>query len=334
MPTLRCNPLSGEWVLIAPDRFERPHALQTSGIDDPERERCPFCPGNEADTPPEICRVGTDERWEMRVVPNKYAAVELLTESMEENEQTTAREIPAIGSHEVIVESYDHDPSLRHYAQTRLEQLIRLYHRRYETQMVMPETRSITIFKNSGRLSSASLRHPHSQLVTLPIIPARGLQELDVFSNQRGACPLCKEAIRAAREDRIIARNDRFQLLAPWAPRHPFQTWIVSRKHTPCFSSLDPEDIEPLAELLHLAVSGLDRLYPDCALNWSIQSSPLEERRAHAYFHWYLEIFPRLTLPGGFEWSTGGFINIVTPERAATELRHAIGGISAMEGST
>ncbi|HVT45853.1 MAG TPA: hypothetical protein VMT00_15860 [Thermoanaerobaculia bacterium] len=327
MSSLRRNPLNGEWIIIAPERRDRPNAITVEPEADDDPQQCPFCPGNEGQTPPEIMRVGSEDRWNLRVVPNRYPAVrsdarrdhspaadELIDAGLDDE-----IDMPADGSHEVIVESREHTLSADGYSTEMLECIFDIYEQRYAAQLdSSTPVRHVTIFKNSSSMSGASILHPHSQLLSLPVVPARPAIELSQFARRAGDCPLCAQLGR----NRLF-ESGRFLVVAPHASRLPFQLLLAPRAHTPSFFPLPAEPRRELAALLQMSLRALAARLGRIPFNWTIQTSPMELGLGRREFHSYLELFPRLTTIGGFEWSSSSFINIVPPELAVVELRDA-----------
>lgn len=276
--SFRRHVITGEPILFAPERAARPHAFP--GLS-PADDRCPFCPGHEGDTPPEIARVGGGDRWIARVFSNKYP--------------------PAPGA-EVIVESPDHDA--RFHQITPVEEVLSLYVRRYRAHQSAAYT---AIFKNEGPAAGASITHVHSQLVPLSFVPPRIARERDGFL-RTARCPLCRAF------EHVIAETSSFSWIAPAASWLPYQQWIVPKRHVPEMTAFTDEELHELAALLSGASQATSRVAG--AFNWSFVNFP-RETRAHAY----VDILPRMTTMAGFELGTGTFVEIIDPARAVADLR-------------
>lgn len=315
MSVLRRNPLTGEWILLAPERSRRPHAYITPAATINGDERCPFCPGNESDTPPEIWRLGHDSLWDLRLVPNKYPAVQ-----KPGTVEPDVSGLAAVGFHEVLIETTHHEPAV--FSSRRLGLILGAYVERFREHMQRPEIRCVTIFKNQGAAAGASIAHPHSQIIALPVVPQRVAQMAEAF--QREKCPLCTMVEEESRSSRLIATNKSFLLLAPFASRFPYEMWIVPAHHHASLSDVEVPDLARLATILHSGLFGLDRRLGAVPINWSIQNAPAENGVVDPQFHWFLSMHPRLTGLGGFELGSGSYINIVEPEQAAEEIRSAI----------
>lgn len=298
MGEIRRNPITGDPVILSTTRADRPGAWSE---DSPRHgsSDCPFCPGNEAETPPEIERTGA-AAWTARAVPNKYPAI------FE----------PGSPPHEVIIDSPDHDLPFERIGAERLTEAIDFWKKRAIAQGEPSRRRYVSVFRNEGRGSGQSIPHPHSQVLALDFVPARIERELQGF--QGAICPLCRLVAEETRSGEVVIDRVGSQLLfSPRAARTPFEMWIAPVTHEPTWTDCNSED---LARLLLSAVGRLRGIHPDAPFNLGLITAPLRADGA-ARFHWYAELTPRLTNLAGFELSTGGWINIESPERAAARLR-------------
>lgn len=302
MSEIRLNPITGASVILSTERGDRPGAW-TDGAERGGDPFCPFCPGNEASTPPEIERTGGD-RWNTRVIPNKYPAIQ------------ASNGIPA---HEVVIDIPDHDLAFEDLGQERLESAISVWQRRAGVQAALPARRFVCVFRNEGRGSGQSIAHPHSQIVALDHVPERIRRELEGFSSR--PCPLCALIENECRSGkRMIDHSGSLVLIAPPASKAPFETWITSARHQAGWTEANPGQ---MAELLLSAVQRLRSVHPGAPFNLGLVTRPLRTEGAER-FHWYAEVTPRLTNLAGFEMLTGEWINIESPERAAERLREAL----------
>jgi len=308
MPTQRHEPLTGRTILLAAQRRDRPHAFASDGS--VTEAECPFCAGREERTPPEITRRG-DPDWTVRVVPNKYPAVSAADEF-------DAAEPAAMGRHEVIIESGRHDDSFLEVSDAHSDEIVEVWVERFGVLSVDPRHASVILFHNQGARAGESIAHPHSQIVGLPFVPERVALETSAY--REGSCVLCKVIERASESTLIVDQNEAFILIAPWASRLPYQMWAIPRSHEPDIGSLSRQHVRGLAAILRSALGKINRVLPGESINWSIQQAPVNPSRP---FHWYLEIVPRVTVFGGFELSTGTYINIVDPEHTAALFRTA-----------
>ena len=330
MPELHQNFFTKEWVIIATERAKRPEELATHRpVQDVPAfvETCPFCPGNESKTPPEVLRIRTDAGdgpWAVRVIPNKFCA--LSSEAQPTRSlQHLRRRVDGFGFHEVIVDSPDHARCMALLPDAQVANILRAYKQRYNALSLDQRVVHITIFKNHGADAGASLQHPHSQLIATPVIPSQVRHRL--FEALRhyddvGECMYCHMMEREIEDQtRIVVKSEHFVAMEVFAAATPFATHIFPMRHMASFG--DITDIE-VADLAHVLRKLLGKIYvglenPD--LNFTVRSSPAEYAGAR-HFHWYVSVIPRLTRVAGFELGSGMFINTVLPEAAAEFLRN------------
>jgi UDPglucose--hexose-1-phosphate uridylyltransferase len=329
MPELRQNFFTKEWVIIATERAKRPEELATQR---PAQtvpsfvETCPFCPGNENKTPPEVMRfpANTTEPWVVRVIPNKFAALDS-TAQPTRNLQHLRRRIDGFGFHEVIIDSPDHSACMALLPDAHVASILRVYKERYHTLSADQRINHVTIFKNHGVDAGASLQHAHSQLIATPVIPSqvrhRLLEALRHYDDA-GECMFCHMVEREVEDQtRIVLKSELFVALEVFASATPFATHIFPLRHMSSFGEITAAETADLARVLRTLLAkiyvGLNN--PD--LNFTIRSGPSDYVGAR-HFHWYVSVIPRLTRVAGFELGSGMFINTVLPEAAAEFLRH------------
>jgi UDPglucose--hexose-1-phosphate uridylyltransferase len=336
MPEIRQNPTTKEWVIVAVERAKRPEDFvhtQAKTQAPPFSEDCPFCPGHEDRTPPEIVsnRSGNGD-WTIRVVPNRYPALASKGKGMPKWERVREegsdlfRWMPGFGKHEVIIETPVHNASFGRIEDEKALEILTMYHARYSALSEDKRFKLITIFRNYGRDAGTSLEHPHSQIVATPIVPLHirhRLEEATRFYDDNGACVFCKliEYEKEAK-DRIVLEDENFIVIEPFASRSPFETWIIPHAHRSTFGELDLSELPGFARILNRVFERFVKLLHDPSYNLVIQTAPLSEVGAD-YYHWHVKIFPRMTTPAGFELGTGVYINTVVPEAAAKYLRNA-----------
>jgi UDPglucose--hexose-1-phosphate uridylyltransferase len=328
---LRRDPITGRWVIIAPERGRRPSGPRPAPKthDGP----CPFCPGNERSTPPEItARRAPGTRpdapgWTTRVTPNKFPALRLAPGSKGAAEETRGdlyERMNGIGAHEVIIDSTEHDAELSELPLERVEQVLSVYQERARALGADPRVRYVLVFKNHGASAGASQEHGHSQVLATPILPNVVEEELS-GSRRRfeatGCCAFC-EMIATEREsaERVVGEDEAFVVLAPYASRFPYETWILPRRHASSFERASAEEIRALARALRSTLRAQSALLEHPDYNFLIHSAPCREFEL-PWYHWHLEIVPKLAGASGFEWGTGAYINATPPEEAARRLR-------------
>ena len=329
MPEFRRDPVVGRWVIISTDRIHRPTDFQANQATLPVLSLCPFCPGNEAQTPPEILAyrdAGTHPNgpgWNLRVIPNKFPALQIEGDLGREGIGLYDR-MKGIGAHEVIVETPDHKATLATLPEKCLEDLFWVFRDRILDLRKDLRLRYVLIFKNHGPAAGATLEHPHSQLIALPIVPTNVTAEIEgcrEHYHNKERCIYC-DIIRQERGDRarVVTENGEFLAVVPFAPRFPFEVWILPKRHSASFDETQKFEVEGLARIFSDTFRRLDRVLRMPAFNYILHTSPLRES-THDFYHWHIEIIPKLTQVAGFEWGTGFYINPVLPEEAAMFLR-------------
>jgi UDPglucose--hexose-1-phosphate uridylyltransferase len=262
----------------------------------------------------------------VRVVPNKFPALQVEGEMGREGVGLYDR-MNGVGAHEVIIETPSHVEGLADLPTKKIEDMLWAYRDRMIDLRKDLRFRYILIFKNHGASAGATLEHSHSQLIALPIIPTNVQEELDGCRHhyqQKERCIYC-DIIRQdiSDGDRIIAENPEFICVTPFAPRFPFEMWILPKRHAAYFEESQKSQFEFLAQILSESLRRMDKVLSRPPYNFILHSSPLHEKTGD-YYHWHLEIIPKLTQVAGFEWGTGFYINPVSPEEAATFLRETV----------
>ena len=337
MPELRKDPITGRWVIIATDRAKRPTDFVREKVEIRGSGFCPFCSGNESKTPPEILAYRKDGSqrdmpgWSLRVVANKFPALGI-EGTLNRQGEGLYDKMNGIGAHEVIIETPDHSLTLASMPARAVEDVLWAFRDRILDLKKDRRFKYILIFKNHGEAAGASLEHTHSQLIALPVVPKRVREEVDSakeYYNFKERCIFC-DIIRQEVEDtvRLIAENQAFMALAPYAPRFPFEMWIVPKVHQSAFEESQKYEFEQLAVMLKDMLTRLDKVLDSPAYNYIIHTSPIPEA-SNDYYHWHLEIMPKLTKVAGFEWGTGFYINPTPPEESAKFLREAMAPVTA-----
>jgi len=326
---LRKDPVIGRWVIVSTERGRRPSDFADEQVPTTEAVTCPFCEGNETMTPPEIyaCRKdGTKPNtpgWQIRVIPNKYPALGIEGE-LHKRGQGIYDMMNGIGAHEVIVETPHHIEDVFSLEERVIEEVIWVYRERMKDLMKDPRFEYVLVFKNKGKAAGASLDHSHSQLIATPIVPKRVEEELEGsrnYFNFKKRCVFC-DIIQQELDlkQRLLWVTEHFVSLCPFASRFPYEMSILPRRHCSDFKEIEEHEVRDLAALLKKCIGALTRIIPSITYNYIIHTSPYSYPHLD-YYHWHLEIIPRLTKVAGFEWGTGFYINHVAPEEAVKHLR-------------
>lgn len=328
MPEFRRDPVIGRWVIISTSRGKRPGGNEVTH-DFPQGGACPFCPGSEDKTPNEILayyNTGREKNkpgWWVRVIPNKFPALEI-EGGLDRAGDGMFDRMNGVGAHEVIIESPQHDQEFHDLDSSKLEDVFWAYRDRILDLSKDPRLEYILIFKNHGAAAGASLKHPHSQLIAIPMVPIRVKEEVSGSRNyfeHKERCVYC-DILRQemAQGKRLVAQNKDFVAFAPYASRFPFELWIVPLRHSSDFQDIQKQEVSSLAEMMKLVLGKHHRLLDNPAYNFILHTGPLKSPKL-LHFHWYIEIIPKLTKLAGFEQGTGFYINPTPPEEAAQHLR-------------
>ncbi len=331
MPELRRDPIVGRWVIISTERAHRPTDFRQVLPPLAAQPLCPLCPGNEAQTPPEILAyrssggASNTPGWSLRVIPNKFPALQIEGELGREGIGFYDR-MNGVGAHEVIIESPDHKASLAGLSEKHLEDVFWAYRDRILDLRKDARLRYVLIFKNHGAAAGATLEHTHSQLIALPIVPTNVLNEIagcQEHYREKERCIYC-DIVRQeiADRSRVVGENAEFLSVAPFAPRFPFEVWVLPKKHISYFEESQKFQFEALARIFSDTLRRLDRALGSPPFNFILHTSPLHERTGE-FYHWHIEVMPKLSQVAGFEWGTGFYINPIPPEEAAAFLRDA-----------
>ncbi len=329
MPELRKDPVTGRWVIISTDRQKRPNDFVFERARIIGREHCPFCPGHESLTPPEIMSYRQNggspnaPGWDVRVVPNKFPALQVEGMLDREGEGMFDR-MNGIGAHEVIIETPDHDRTMASMSEPEIERVLFAYRDRIVDLKKDFRLKYILIFKNHLAAAGATLEHTHSQLIALPIVPDFVREEIEGarrhFADKERCvfCDIVHQDIRDGR--RVVVENADIVALAPYAPRFAFETWLLPKRHGARFEEAPRHEYESLARMIKVVLQRIDRALESPAYNLILHTSPFSQDTSEIY-HWHLELMPKLTKVAGFEWGTGFYINPTSPEEAARVLR-------------
>ena len=329
MSELRKDPFLDRWVVLAPHRAERPRPSH----DDEVGDDCPFCPGHESETPPEVLALGRpDPRpdtpgWSVRVFRNKYPAFAPLVETPPYVGPFVIQ--PAIGEHEVVVTSPDHEATWARFTHEHGARVLEAVSRRREALAAIEGVKHVFVFQNTGEAAGASLPHPHLQMMGLPRVAPVVEEELrraEAWHNTESTCPFCywiEEELRTG--DRVLELGEEIVTLVPFAPRFPFEFWILPRAHESAFPNPGSPRLALVAAALSDNLARLSALLGRVSYNWVLHSASPGDPES-PFYHWHIEVLPQTASTAGFEWGTGLFLHHLYPEEAARQLRQAVRG--------
>ncbi len=348
MPELRYDILSGTYAIIASERAKRPNDFRAAQEHEkavPELDpKCPFCPGNEKMTPPEIFALrqnGPDNglSWSIRVVPNKFPAVTSLNNAVSDfssgpgtaehplsiDDSSMYWEAQAVGAHEVVIESRRHNGTLGTYSIDEMAIILNTVKQRYEVLYDSKHIKYVQVFRNWGPLGGASLTHPHFQIIGLPFVPPEFFGEMSRYNeyhSKTGRCIMCDYIERETEKDlRVAAKSREYITLCPFASKYSFETLIVPRKHSVSFSDLNSEELTALARDMIEVFHRYEELFSSLSYNLVIHSlPPIQRSRKQSDYHWHIHVYPRLNVEAGLEKGAGVWINPTPPELAALQF--------------
>ncbi|HTL71016.1 MAG TPA: galactose-1-phosphate uridylyltransferase [Candidatus Eisenbacteria bacterium] len=339
MPELRRDPVLGYWTIISTERSRRPMEFKPRRLDTDAPE-CPFCEGHERQTPGEVYALRPDGSapdgpgWRTRVFLSKVPILPV-GEHVQRYGQGLYDVMEGAGRHEIIVECPDHKSGLDSLETPQIESVIRSWAARINAFEKDPLFTFAFLFANHGLIfgsPSDVVRHSRSQMVAMPITPKRVKEELlaaKIYFERRDRCVFC-DIVRqeSADKSRMVAENDSFLAFCPFASRSPFEIWVMPRRHSPDFGSIDEKEAPAFAAILKDCLGRLRTLLDDPSYNSILHTAPYRHKKRETHwktieedYHWYFQISPRLTQSAGFEWGTGIHINPTPPEDAALLLR-------------
>ncbi|MFQ6075555.1 MAG: galactose-1-phosphate uridylyltransferase [Candidatus Bathyarchaeia archaeon] len=339
---LRKDYLLNRWVIIAAERAKRPTDYAARPAEPETGRVCPFCPGNERMTPPAtlvyLPRDGgiAKERdsdglrhrgWLVRCFANLYPALRPEAEEPRPQGLELRLRSRAVGFHQIIVESPNHD---EHPGNARLSQLRLAFDAHLDLFRMLSSheyVEYVQIFRNHGREAGASLSHAHTQVIATPLIPTNVMREIEAskrYHEEEGGCAFCKIVEEERTSQRLIYENSTFAVIAPWASVHPFEFWVLPKRHGSSLMGVSDPEKEGFVKALRLSLGGLARLLGDPPYNYGFHTSPKSDGEHSESYHWHLEVYPKLGIWAGFELSTGVYINVTPPEMAAESLRGSV----------
>lgn len=322
---LRYDVVSKDWVLIATGRAQRPERFKKEKRQKEQvsQKDCPFCDIKSQGKPTLIFPKGRKKDWTTIVIPNKYPAVAPGKKLDEHAEGKLYKKMNAIGFHEVVI-TRDHQRQMAQFSQEELKEVIDVYQKRYLSLSKEKLVNYVSIFHNHGAEAGASISHPHSQIITTPLIDVdlqRGLANSETFFKEKGSCIYCLMTDWERRhKQRVIFENENFLALCPFASKMAFQVIISPKKHLSYFEKATEQEKQGLAEAFGVVLSKLYKGLADPAYNFYLHTAPCDGKK-YPFYHWHWTILPKTSIHAGFEIGTQIEISTIEPERAAEYLR-------------
>jgi UDPglucose--hexose-1-phosphate uridylyltransferase len=330
---LRYDLVSKDWVVIATGRAKRPEMFrkEKKKKEVVPKKQCPFCNISTQEKPSLIinkgkeldCKYGFPKDWTTVVIPNKYPAFSK-SDSLNERTDGPYRIKDGVGFHEVVV-TKDHNKQLGQLSINEIKEVIDAYQERYLDLMNEKMVSYISIFQNQGKEAGASVVHPHSQIIALPLIDPdlqASINGSETYFKENKRCVHC-DMLKWDMKDkrRIVFENDEFVVLVPFASRVAFETRIYPKVHHAYFERITDGQKDYFAEALKVALNKLHKALNDPAYNFFIHTAPCDGKD-YNHYHWHLEILPKTQIWAGFELGAGIEISTIEPEKAAEYLRN------------
>jgi UDPglucose--hexose-1-phosphate uridylyltransferase len=337
MPELRKDPIIGRWVIIATERSKRPDQFSSQAQEGPAEKSCPFCEGKESNTPLEIYAIRPKDTlpnttgWKVRVVPSITPFLRIEGE-LGRSGKGLYDLMNGIGAHEVVIETNQHIANMADLSEEQVSSVITSYIDRIQDLQKDIRFKYVLVFKNYGwSAGGGRVKHSRSQLIATPVNPKRVKEELHgarhyyEYHERCIFCDLIQQEMQS--KERVIFDSDGFIAICPFAARFPFEMWILPKKHSCDFTTLEASMRLDLGRMLKCVLSKLKKGLNDPAYNYVLHTAPFRRHKIGYWksidydFHWHIEIMPRLTRVAGFEWGTGFYICPLPPEDAAKFLR-------------
>lgn len=324
MPELRKDPLTGSWIIISPERRIRPQYFSETGENKLTPKNCPFCQGNESMTPPEVYAIRNKNSqpnqpgWDLRVVPNKYPALRV-EGTPDKKADGFYDKMNGVGAHEVVIETPAHEKDMNELTTDQVTEIFLSFKRRILDLKRDIRFKYIQVFKNHLRLAGATIPHPHSQIIALPVVPARLIEiaaSAEAHFQNKERCLFC-DIIHNEQEyhKRVLLENNEFIVIAPYAPKLPFELAIYPKHHHAAYEYSDDALLRSMAAVIRDTMARLNKTLKQPAYNLVLNNAPFAADNER-YFHWHWELIPIISGTGGYELGTYSYINPTPPEEA------------------
>jgi UDPglucose--hexose-1-phosphate uridylyltransferase len=330
---IRYDVVSQDWVIVATGRAKRPEAFKVKKKEEiaiSEKE-CPFCNVETQEKPVLIFEKGKivspkkdiPKNWTTIVIPNKYPALLPAKKIEIEKEGKFYRKITGAGYCELVIPR-DHYKNLHELEVWQIKEILDCYQKRYLSLMKKPFVNYISIFHNSGKEAGASQPHPHSQIITTPLIDAdlkKTLIKSKNFYQTHKKCIYCEMNTWEVKvKKRIVVENDDFLALCPFASKSAFQVIISPKFHSPYFEKITEKEKQSLAEIFSTVIKKIAKGLNCPPYNFYLHTAPCDGKK-YPYYHWHFTILPKLSIPAGFELGTKMEICMIEPETSTSYLR-------------
>ncbi|HTK94316.1 MAG TPA: hypothetical protein VL382_01655 [Terriglobales bacterium] len=323
---LRKDPITRSWVITGDEPAETPRP-----------NGCPFCAGANP-APQVISSAGTAEgfSWGSSAVVHPSPLYRIEGDPARRGDGLYDK-MRAVGAHEVLVENPRHDRQIWVAPTAEVENLMLLIAQRIQDLKRDRRFKYITVFKNHGRVAGQEFEHPTFQLTASTFVPRRVLYELRSgreYYAQKERCVFCDILAQEERQAvRLVESIGDYVACCPYAPRVPYETWIVPRSHEASFERgvlARRHSLGEIASLLQRTLRRIRAFTEDFHLvlhttpNTMHKSDVLEYwRTIDDDYHWHIEILPILaSKPKSYTFKEV-YYTPVTSETAAARLRDA-----------
>ncbi len=323
-PELRQDLTSGDWILFSPKRV---YSLSRGGnIKKQPKESCPFEDPKKAGGGRIISSYPEDQikEWRIKVIPNKSPAVQISKKIARQRGKGHLRHIEGYGHHEVVI-TRDHDNNFPKLSEEDANLLFHVFKDRYRAIARDKNTDYISIFHNWGPKTGASVYHPHYQILSTPVVPPmnqRSLLNSRRYHREYHKCAHCVEIELAQKSGKRVIHEDELAIaFIPFAPKEPFEFRVSPKGHSPFFENSTEYEVHSMVKTLQFALQHLEKRIKGVNYNFFFHTAPVKERNRHSYYHWHIQVVPRLNITAGFELTTGMEINPIFPEEAVAILK-------------
>jgi len=321
---LRMDLVSNDWVAIAAGRARRPSSFGRVRRRRKEtaKKDCPFCQSGILEGGVRARRDQTNGDWLVVAVPNQYPAFSP-AEELNQRKKGPNQAMDGVGYHEIII-TFDHEKQMAQFSREEIKAVIEVYQERYLDLMKKKFVKYVSIFHNHGPEAGASVSHPHSQIIAIPVLDPDLRNSIDGANNyfqSQGKCVYCAMLNWDIRDKkRIIYENEKFVVLCPFAPQVSFEVRVYPKKHQPYFEKIDDKEKDLFADALRQALSRIYKGLKNPDYNFYIHTAPCDGAN-YDFYHWHLNIIPKTSVWAGFELCAGIEISTIEPEKAARYLR-------------
>jgi UDPglucose--hexose-1-phosphate uridylyltransferase len=333
MHELRKDPLLNRWVVVLKDSMPPDYYREITNIakKDFSPKDCPLCMENKHLK--EIFSIrDNSNRWFTKVIPSINPIFQIECDLGRKGIGMYDK-MNSVGANEIIIESSDHNKPSEEVGIDQFIRVIKTYKNRISELEKDPRLRYTFIYKDTGKSAEKFHFHPHSQVISTPVIPKGIKEELDgarSYFQYKERCIFCdvlNEELRM--EKRIIMESRNFVSFVPFAPSSAFDFWLLPKRHNCAFQDIDEDEIEDLSLVLVTLIKKIKKLFKDLSYSYIIHSAPNRmPRRNHWHtlgedFHWHIEVMLNLTTKNNFEWNSEFCLLTTSPEDAAKYIKEA-----------